>query len=181
MALGVYYSLWMECLLTARQPKSCISPAHVKTWSERKNVSFICDNFVWRHVQDLSTRLFPGSGIWLLLRKRDSPKFGHGCRIGKENDIRICTGSGRVFSHEIQAGFGKTPNFFLRDTGIDRYSIGKRDSPKNWKKTVFGIEMTDVRGTGLWWKRGEIRDQDPSPPLPASWYTVIRVHFKTYL
>ena len=64
-SLRIYYSLWMECLLTAGQPKSCISPAHVKTWSERKNVNFTRDNFVWRHVQDLSTRVFPGSGIWL--------------------------------------------------------------------------------------------------------------------
>ena len=52
-SLRIYYSLWMECLLTAGQPKSCISPAHVKTWSERKNVNFTRDNFVWRHVQDL--------------------------------------------------------------------------------------------------------------------------------
>ena len=30
---------------------------------------------------------------------------------------------------------------------------------KIWKKTVFGIEMTEVRGAGLWWKRAGIRDQ----------------------
>ena len=63
-SLRIYYSLWMECLLTTGQPKSCISPARVKTWSERKNVNFTRDNFVWRHVQGLSTRVFPGSGIW---------------------------------------------------------------------------------------------------------------------
>ena len=38
-----------------------------------------------------------GYGIWLLLGKRDSPKFGHGYRIGKENDIRdfVDRGTGR--------------------------------------------------------------------------------------
>ena len=153
--------------------------------SERKNVNFIRDNFVLtactgsmiykgiprlRDLTEIQCRIretLTGYGIWLLLRKRDSPKFGHGCRIGKENDIRVCTGSGRVFSHEIQAGFGKTPNFFyaIRELTATR----EEGFAKNWKKTVFGIEMTDVRGTGLWWKRAEIRDQNPSPPLPASW------------
>ena len=38
-----------------------------------------------------------GYGIWLLLGKRDSPKFRHGYRIGKENDIRdfVDRGTGR--------------------------------------------------------------------------------------
>ena len=167
MALGVYYSLWMECLLTARQPKSCISPAHVKTWSERKNVSFICDNFVWWHVQDLSTRVFPGSGIWL----KYSAGFG---KRSRDTGFDCFCGRGILHNLGTDAGLGKK-TIFARNTGgiwenakflyAIRELTATREAgfAKIWKKTVFGIEMTDVRGAGLWWKRAEIRDQDPSP------------------
>ena len=36
----------------------------------------------------LDSRNVNGIQIWLLPRKRDLPKFGHGFGIGKENDIR---------------------------------------------------------------------------------------------
>ena len=45
-------------------------------------------------IRDLATikcgirETLTGYDIWLLPGKQDSPKFGHGCGIGKENDIR---------------------------------------------------------------------------------------------
>ena len=67
----------------------------------------------------VDNNIFTIYGILLLLGKRDSPKFEHRCKIEKENDIRVCTGSGRVLSGsrtrpKYTAGFGKTPNFFTR-------------------------------------------------------------------
>ena len=113
-------SFLVNCTLSslAKSPNQCCKLSPEKPWV--------------RHLQ------FTIYGIWLLLGKRDSPKFGHGCRTGKENDIRVFTGSGRVFSGsrtrlKYTAGFGKTPNFFTR------YG--------NWPLP--------------WWKRAGIRDQDP--------------------
>ena len=50
----------------------------------------------------VDNNIFTIYGILLLLGKRDSPKFEHRCKIEKENDIRVCTGSGRVYTLGIQ-------------------------------------------------------------------------------
>ena len=157
MALGVYYSLWMECLLTARQPKSCISPAHVKTWSERKNVSFICDNFVWRHVQDLSTRVFPGSGIWL----KYSAGFG---KRSQDTGFDCFCGRGILQNLGTDAGLGKK-TIYGYVQGLEGYSRTKyrRDSGKPPIFFYAIRELTATRsGSGIRQKLKEngFRDRD---------------------
>jgi len=71
--------------------------------------------------------------------------------------------AGMVFSGcgiwpKYSAGFGKTQNF-LTGYGI-RPLLGKWDSPNSWhcmryweRKTLFGMEMTEVRDAWLSWKR----------------------------
>ena len=194
MALGAYYSLWMECLLTARQPKSCISPAHRRERMSTSSATISSDGmygiydlqgysqapgFDWNTVQDsgnvnrirdLTASAEEGfSKIWARMQDWKRKRYTDMYRVWKG-----------ILARNTD-GIRENPQFFF--TRYGNWPLLDREAgfAKNWKKTVFGIEMTDVRGTGLWWKRGEIRDQDPSPPLPASWYTVIRVHFKTYL
>ena len=69
---------------------------------------------------------------------------------------------------------GKRP-ISLPDTGIDRYSgSGIRQNLKE-----NGIRDRDDRssGCGIVVKKSGNTGSGPPPPLPDSWYTVIRVHF----
>ena len=197
MALGVYYSLWMEYLLTARQPKSCISPAHRRERMSTSSATISSDGmygiydlqgysqapgFDWNTVQDSGNvnriRDLTASAeerfskIWARMQDLERKRYTGMYRVWKGT-------LGNQDSPEIHSRIRENAQFLypIRELTATR----EAGFAKIWKKTVFGIEMTDVRGAVLWWKRGKIRDQDPSPPLPASWYTVIRVHFKTYL
>ena len=71
----------------------------------------IRENRIWpKHIEILT-----GNGIWLPLRKRDSPKLGYGCGIGKENDVRNIvyrgTGRGILVNKEQECGIRSPPLF----------------------------------------------------------------------
>ena len=70
-----------------------------------------------------------GYGIWLLPRKQDLPKFGHGFGIGKENDIRD--------SNDRSAGCGIL--VWEKEAGIRDPDLGdgKYPSSRLWEHTCL--------------------------------------------
>ena len=169
MALGVYYSLWMECLLTARQPKSCISPAHRRERMSTSSATISSDGmygiydlqgysqapvFDWNTVQDsgnvnrirdLTASAEEGfSKIWARMQDWERKRY---------------TGMYRVWKGILArntGGIRENPQFFLRDTGIDRYSgrgirqklkeNGIRD--RDDRRSGYGIVVKEKGNTG---------------------------------
>ena len=92
-----------------------------------------------------SERIFSRSRIRTPLGKWDSPKSPQGyCRAVADPDFQIRGGGGRS-----QMQFFCGPQFGLNITGAPPWI-------RHWlgKKTVFRKKMTEVRDTGLSWKRG---------------------------
>ena len=104
-----------------------------------------------RHIKELNDLCF----------RRENFLSGH-TSLPPVGELKWDTRSGMVFSGcgiwpKYSAGFGKTQNF-LTGCGI-RPLLGKWDSPKSWqcmrywkRKTLFGMEMTEVRDAWLSWK-----------------------------
>ena len=115
----------------------------------------------------VDNKIFTIYGIWLLLGKQDSPKFGHRCKIEKENDIRVYVQGLEGYSRDPGLARNtlldseKRP-ISLSDAGIDRYSgSGIRQNLKE-----NGIRDRDDRSSGRGIVVKESGNTGSGPPVP---------------